>query len=208
LRGKQLLDAYVGTKIKSERLEHERIKAENRSLREQVNPHFLFNSLNTLSELVMDNPQAEMFVDKLASVYRYLLQNNQNDLCLLESEMRFAKSYFHLLETRHGSAVRLEVHVEPNAMTKQLPPMTLQLLIENAIKHNAISIQEPLTIRIHSQGNNLVVENNIRKRSGNILSGKVGLSNIITKYKLLGKEEVQIFHDAENFKVEIPLLEG
>lgn len=206
VRGKQLLNAYVETKIKSERLEHERLKSENRSLREQVNPHFLFNSLNTLSELVMDNPQAETFIDKLANVYRYLLQNNQNDLCVLESELRFAKAYFHLLETRHGSAVRMEINIEPSVLTKQLPPMTLQLLIENAIKHNAISINEPLVIHIYSDGDRLVVENNIRKRSGLVLSGKVGLSNIVSKYQLLGIQEVQVSHTDEKFKVWIPLL--
>lgn len=206
LRGRHFLDAYVATKMEAERLEREKLQEEIKSLKAQVNPHFLFNSLNTLSELVMDNPLAEAFVDKLASVYRYLLQSSHEQLYPLEKEIRFIKSYFHLLETRHGSSIRLEMAIAPELLQWQLPPLTLQLLVENAVKHNAVSEASPLVIRLFTQGENLVVENNLQPKAVTVLSNKVGLANIAAKYQLLGERKLEVVQDEGRFRVLLPLI--
>lgn len=206
LRGRQFLDAYVASKLEAERLEREKLQEEIKSLKAQVNPHFLFNSLNTLSELVMENPQAEAFVDKLASVYRYMLQSNHELLYPLEKEIKFIQAYFHLLETRHGSSIRMEYAVAPELLSSQIPPLTLQLLVENAVKHNAVSEESPLAIRLFTEGEYLIVENNIQPRSITVPSNKVGLSTIAAKYQLLGKRQINVLEQGGLFRVELPLL--
>ncbi len=189
-----------------EKLEYENLQTQLDLLKSQINPHFLFNSLNTLSELVMDNPQAEAFVDKLASVYRYLLQSNLDILCPLENELKFIKAYFHLLETRHGKSIRMEFSIGPEFLKWQLPPLTLQLLVENAVKHNAVSEASPLVIRLFTEGENLVVENNVQRKTIIVPSNKVGLSNIAKKYQLLGGKQVEVVSDERRFRVVLPLI--
>jgi ligand-binding sensor domain-containing protein len=189
-----------------DQLEREKLQEQLKSLKAQVNPHFLFNSLNTLSELVMENPQAEAFVDKLASVYRYLLQGSQEQLYPLEKEIRFIKAYFHLLETRHGGSIRLEISTAPELLQWQLPPLTLQLLVENAVKHNAISEESPLVIRLFTEGENLIVENNVQRRSILVPSNRVGLSNIAAKYRLLGGRQMEVVQEEGRFRVVLPLI--
>jgi hypothetical protein len=189
-----------------EKLEYENLQTQLDLLKSQINPHFLFNSLNTLSELVMDNPQAEAFVDKLASVYRYLLQSNLDVLCPLENELKFIKAYFHLLETRHGRSVKMEFAIGPEFLKWQLPPLTLQLLVENAVKHNAVSEASPLVIRLFTEGENLVVENNVQRKTITVPSNKVGLSNIAKKYQLLGGKQVEVVSDERRFRVVLPLI--
>ena len=177
------------------------------SLKMQINPHFLFNNLNSLSSLITaDAEQAELFLDELSSVYRYLLQQNNRDLCPLSDELTFIRAYYHLLKTRHGNGVSLEMHVEPMYMPYQLPPLTLQLLFENAIKHNVISSDQPLTIRLYTQNGYLHVANNLQLKKTVVPSNRIGLQNILTKYKLLGQPDVVIHNTTDTFVVSIPLL--
>jgi sensor histidine kinase YesM len=178
------------------------------SLKNQVNPHFLFNALNSLSSLISENPKlAETFVDEMASVYRYLLQNNEKELTTLKAELNFIASYFHLLQTRYGAGIALNIDVPLHYLTHKIPPLTLQLLVENAVKHNAISAKTPLKIDLFIQDNKaLVVKNNVQKKSISVLSNKVGLANIMTKYALLGAEPVQILNDDVHFRVVLPLI--
>ncbi|MGV3560480.1 sensor histidine kinase [Larkinella arboricola] len=177
------------------------------SLKTQINPHFLFNNLNSLSSLISsDTEQAELFVDELSSVYRYLLQQNNRDLCPLNDEIQFIKAYFHLLKTRYGDGIFMDIDIEPPYLHYLIPPLTLQILLENAIKHNIIAVSRPLTIRLYTRENNLYVENNLQKKKIAVPSNQIGLQNIMIKYKLLAHSPVTIHYDHERFLVGVPLL--
>lgn len=177
-------------------------------LKSQVNPHFLFNCFNTLSSLINeDADKAEIFLDELSKVYRYLLRNNEEGLSTLESELKFIESYFLLLKTRHGDAVQLQVETDKRYNNYLLPSLSLQLLVENAVKHNVLSKNKPLVIDIFTMaGNKLVVNNNLQRRTVKAPSTRIGLDNIKAKYKLLGQTGFQVMEDAKNFTVVLPLI--
>lgn len=178
------------------------------SLKNQVNPHFLFNSLNTLSSLIgEDAAKAEQFVDEMANVYRYLLRSNTTELTTLRQELQFIQSYFHLLQTRYGKGVSLQVAIDERYQDWQIPPLTLQLLVENAVKHNVILPESPLSIVIQSAGNHeLVVANNLQRKDLRVHSNQLGLVNIATKYELLGEYQVSIREENNAFVVTLPLI--
>jgi sensor histidine kinase YesM len=177
------------------------------ALRQQVNPHFLFNSLNSLISLIDENPlQASAFAEELSTVYRYLLRSNESPLVPLASELDFIESYYHLLKTRHGDSLTLAITVQSGAETRQLPPLTLQLLIENAVKHNIILPEQPLTITLTATAQCLVVSNNLQRKPGRTLSNGVGLSNILTKYQMLDQPAPTIEDDGQSFRVTLPLV--
>ncbi|MFT3824397.1 MAG: histidine kinase [Chitinophagaceae bacterium] len=193
---------------KAEQLKEENLQTQLDSLKGQVNPHFLFNSLNSLSSLISEDPlQAERFVDELSKVYRYLLRNNSDPLTSLASEMQFVQSYYHLLKTRYGNSLTLQTHIDPLYEHYLLPPLTLQMLIENAVKHNAMMKNQPLQITIMTTaGNRLVVTNNLQRKTRQVASNKVGLSNIARKYQLLKQADIEVFENTEAFSVIIPLI--
>lgn len=190
--------------IETEQLKKDHLQSKLDALKNQINPHFLFNSLSSLIE---DDPaQAEQFVDEMSSVYRYLLRSNETELVTLETEMAFAQSYFHLLSTRYGGHIRLELAVDACYHDHLMPPLTLQLLLENAVKHNVILAQQPLYISIETVADQLVVRNNLQRKATRILSNQVGLANIATKYRLLGAGEVMVYDDDSFFTVTLPLI--
>lgn len=170
-----------------QRMQQEKTEVQMRALQSQVNPHFLFNGLNTLSSLIDESPQqASQFVDELSIVYRYLLRSNEHELVTLTDELRFIRSYFHLLQTRFGSSISLQISIGKEHEETLLPPLTLQLLVENAVKHNIILPEQPLNIRIRTTNPDmLIVENNLQRKNLRIESNGVGLSNIDHKYRLL-----------------------
>jgi len=183
------------------------------SLKNQVNPHFLFNSLNTLLSLISISPaKAEAFVLELSSVYRYLLQSNEKQLATLEEELKFAHSYFHLLKTRYEEGIDLVISVDPQYLDYLVPSLTLQLLLENAVKHNVISTTRPLKISIttsvQNDGNEvlLTVSNNLQKKTQAVPSNQTGLTNIISKFSLLNRENVLITDKDNHFTVTLPLI--
>lgn len=178
------------------------------TLKSQVNPHFLFNCFNTLSSLITeDKAKAEVFLNELSKVYRYLLQNNEDGLSTLQSEVQFVQSYYRLLQTRHGEAVQLNIQIDKRYDLYLLPSMSLQLLIENVVKHNVVSKNAPLEIDIFTiAGNKLVVNNNLIRRVAKALSNKVGLENIKAKYSLLRQPGFQVMEDERNFTVVLPLI--
>ena len=177
-------------------------------LKSQVNPHFLFNCFNTLSSLISeDAKKAEVFLDELSKVYRYLLRNNEAGLSTLQNEMKFIESYFRLLKTRHGDAVQFQIESDKRYDNYLLPSLSLQLLVENAVKHNVLSKNKPLTIDIFTTaGNKLVVNNNLQRRTVKAPSNRIGLDNIKTKYQLLGQNGFHVMEDAKNFTVVLPLI--
>ncbi|RRB06902.1 sensor histidine kinase [Larkinella rosea] len=177
-------------------------------LKNQINPHFLFNSLNALSSLISEEPRlAEKYVDEMARVYRYLLQTNENNLTTLEKEVDFIKSYYHLLKMRYQAGVSLDIAVSEHDYPRQLPPLTLQLLVENAVKHNRVQANKPLHIQIGMTPDGwLQVRNNLQAKNIRVLSNKVGLSNINAKYRLLGEPEPIVSDQGGFFTVTLPLL--
>ncbi|GAB4024567.1 sensor histidine kinase [Spirosoma gilvum] len=198
-----------------QQLKQQHTEAQMRALQSQVNPHFLFNALNTLSSLIDENPrQATDYVDELSSVYRYLLRSADQELTTLDVELNFIQSYFHLLKTRYGNSVCPEVAVANDYLDGQIPPLTLQLLVENAVKHNRALPEEPLTIRIRTTAaGQLVVENNLQRRNVRVESNGVGLSNITDKYQLLNRSNpdgpTPLIEAVDGwFRVTLPLLGG
>jgi two-component system LytT family sensor kinase len=177
-------------------------------LKNQVNPHFLFNSFNTLSSLIHeDKERAEKFIDEMSSVYRYLLRNNEDELVPLATELKFIESYCHLLKTRYGNGFDLNINVDKRFMNYLLPPLTLQLLVENAVKHNSALKDKPLIIEIRTDGiERLMVKNNLQKKTNRVESSKIGLKNIREKYRLLNYPEVLVEESQNEFIVTVPLI--
>ena len=184
------------------------LQQEFNHLKSQVNPHFLFNSFNTLSSLISEDPdQADHFLNELSKVYRYLLRNNENELTTFQNELQFIRSYFKLLTYRYGSALQMKIEVDKKYEQYFLPSLSLQLLVENVVKHNIISKQYPLVIDIFTTaGNKLVVNNNLQLKVIKAPSNKVGLENIKTKYELLEQKGFQVLSDDKNFTVVLPLM--
>jgi LytS/YehU family sensor histidine kinase len=157
----------------------------------------------------MEEPEkAVTYVNELSSVYRYLLQANENNLITIEKELNFLKDYFHLLETRFGNGVQLSINLNDRYLNWLLPPLTLQLLVENAVKHNTVLPQKPLLIQIYNEDDNIVVINNLQKKTSHIPSSKLGLKTIRSKYELIKKEAIQIEETQEYFKVTLPLIKN
>lgn len=177
-------------------------------LKSQVNPHFLFNCFNTLSSLIAEDAvKAEAFLDELSKVYRYLLRNNETGLSTLQNELRFIRSYFGLLKTRHGEAVQFQIETDKRYDNYLVPSLSLQLLVENAVKHNVLSKNIPLTIEIFTTaGNRLVINNNLQRRTVKGASNRIGLENIKAKYELLKQKGFQVMEDSKNFTVVLPLI--
>lgn len=191
-----------------EKLEQLTIQQEFDTLKSQVNPHFLFNCFNTLSSLISeDRKQADRFLNELSKVYRYLLRNNEDGLSSLQTEIKFIESYYQLLKTRHGEAVQLSIEVDRKYATYLLPSLSLQMLVENAVKHNVLSKNKPLLIEIFTTaGNKLIVNNNLQRRTVKGPSNRVGLDNIKAKYDLLNQTGFQVLEDAKSFSIVLPLL--
>ncbi|WP_121355832.1 sensor histidine kinase [Flavisolibacter nicotianae] len=198
-------------KLEQEREELLRLNLQSQfdSLKQQVNPHFLFNSINTVSSLISIDPQkAKKFLAEMSKVYRYLLKANEAELTSLQKELDFVQSYFHLLKTRFGEGLHLQVQVDAESRASLLPVLSLQLLVENAVKHNTIEAAQPLTITIAiTSDRQLCVSNNLQKKINVLESNKVGLSTIMTKYKLLNQQEPVIRETADEFIVILPLLQ-
>lgn len=194
----------------TEALKRENLQTQLDSLKAQINPHFLFNNLSSLSSLIMeDQENAVKFVNELSNVYRYLLQANENNLTTLKNELAFVEDYFQLLKTRFGAGIDLEVNVSEDHYSWMLPPLTLQILIENAVKHNAFFPDRPLKINISSdEFHHLHVVNNLQKKNSVIISNKLGLRNIISKYDLMNKRRVMVNETADTFEVILPLIKN
>lgn len=193
----------------TDNLKRENLQSQLEGLKGQVNPHFLFNSLNSLSSLIsVDAEKAEKFLDEMSKVYRYLLRTNEEGLTTLESEMQFIHSYFHLLKTRYGDGLEMETRINERYFEYQIPPLTLQMLVENAVKHNMILKDSPLHILIMTTNSGkLVVTNNLQRKDRMVSSNKVGLTNIVKKYRLMKKEEISVRDDGKEFAVVVPLIQ-
>lgn len=178
------------------------------TLKLKINPHFLFNSLTSLSSLIgEDQKQAEQFVDQLSKVYRYLLQSNTRDLVSLQTELEFIANYVELLQTRYGPSLRIEQATDSSLLDHQLPPLSLQTLIDNALKHNIMSVNRPLFIDIQTtQEGRLVVRNNVQRKMVKMDLSQAKLTSLMAKFRQLGPQEVRVSETETHFEVSLPLL--
>lgn len=195
------------SRIENEYLKRENLNARLSLLQEQVSPHFFFNSLGTLRSMISD-AAPRLFIQRLSDVYRYLLNNKMADLVTLEAELDFSLAYLHILKERFEDALQFDINIRDQWYPRKLPPMTLQMLIENAVKHNAVDIETPLKICIETtgDGNWLVVVNTLRRRSSMEESVGTGLNNIRERYRLLAGKEIAVEESDQEFKVCVPLI--
>jgi hypothetical protein len=193
----------------TENLKRESLKAQLDALRTQVNPHFLFNNLNTLCSIIPENPkQATEFVQQLSKVYRHILEVRDEKTIPLQDELEVLKAYAFLLQTRFGGNLEVDIDVPADKLQKKIVPLSLQILMENAIKHNIVSIDKPLKIEVFAKNGTLVVNNNLQKKNQISESTGIGLENIRNRYSLLGNKTVDVQEANGNFTVSIPLIEN
>lgn len=199
---------YKMTSLEAEQLKNITAQAELQLIKSQVNPHFLFNNLNVLAALIMkDNNEANRFIEEFSKVYRYILSNHDKELVELRAELDFIKPYIFLLEKRFSDGLQIKVNIEDGQLNKFIIPASLQMLIENAIKHNVVSRNKPLVIDVHTNGSNtIVVSNNLQKKQTIEYSSGIGLQNIIRRYQLVSNRRVVIDSADNNFTVTIPLI--
>jgi LytS/YehU family sensor histidine kinase len=177
-------------------------------LKNQVNPHFLFNSLNTINSLIVTDQQAAVnFVNNMSDVYRYVLKSHEVNSISLQEELRFTAAYTGLLKGRYGDKMQITTSIPSEHRQHRVPPMALQILVENAVKHNIASHSKPLQVRIFiNAAGELVVENNLQKRTDHGLSTGVGLQNLNQRCKYLSNHQLIIQQTETSFSVTIPLL--
>jgi two-component system LytT family sensor kinase len=204
--GYYLNESYRRSMAEVERFRKENAEYQFEMLKLQLNPHFLFNSLNTLSSLVhSDAVKAAEFIRRLSDVYRYVLENRSKELVSLREEMEFIHSFAFLQSLRFQGMIDFRFDIGEELLDRKIAPMTLQLLVENAVKHNVVSSKQPLGIVISAENNNLIVKNNLQFKEE--LSGTgVGLKNISSRYAFLTDRKVEIIKEDNLFKVIIPLI--
>ncbi|WP_089779196.1 sensor histidine kinase [Chitinophaga sp. YR573] len=194
------------TQLENEHFRQLQLRAQLLSLQQQISPHFLFNSFSILKTIATD-PDTKKFVVQLSHVYRYLLNVNERDVTSLEEELSFVRSYLYILHQRFESALDVTIHVPEAYYNYVIPPLSLQLLMENAIKHNSVSIEHPLQMEISIQDNaKLVVKNSLLPRKTPEESTKLGLQNISERYQLLFRKDIEIIKTADTFTVNLPLI--
>lgn len=204
--GRSFLYQWRQSAVEAERFQKESMTATYESLKSQVNPHFLFNSLNALTNLVYQDPdKAAKFIKQLSEVYRYVLDTRDREVVLLEEEIKFLKSYAYLQEIRFGDKLSIEISLD--GLKSMVAPLALQMLIENAVKHNEVSEENPLRVKVYHQENFIVVENNLQRKSrlGESSSG-LGLENITKRYGFLSNEKVLIEQSNDKFFVKLPII--
>ncbi len=194
--------------LRAEQLERTKAEAELEALKNQIDPHFIFNSLNTLSYLIEEKPlKAKQFNDNLADVYRYILQNKARDLVLLQEEIHFLEDYFSLLKIRFEKALQLQIYIDAALFDQYLvPPISLQVLMENAIKHNEFSDTLPLLVEIKLEGDAIIFRNEVRTKEIRRPSSKIGLKNLDERYRLTTGYTITIAATEKMFTVHLPVL--
>lgn len=208
----EMLYAYqlsMKKELEKNELEKMNLQVRLEALQAQMNPHFLFNTLNTLTSLIAKDPaRAEDFAVEMAHVYRYMLKNINERLITLREELDFVRAYVHLLQVRLGDEIRVFIDIDEACLESKLPPLTLQLLVENAIKHNQASVDKPLQVCIKSKGLDQVeVANTLQQKKGPVMSSGVGLSSLQLRYQLLGSTPVQVSTTDDQFIVHVTLLQ-
>ncbi|MBG9374837.1 histidine kinase [Panacibacter sp. DH6] len=201
-------EKWKTTITETEALKTEYMQSRLLGLKSQLNPHFLFNSLNSLSCLIHDEPvKAEKFLDEMSKVYRYLLKNSDEQLVDLSTELQFTRSYFYLLKERHGEGLELTIDIEESQMSRQLPPLTLQILLESAFNMNAISKDQPLKIALTVTENGwLQIKNNVQRKLTDTLVDRTGIQNLSKKFRLLCNKYIIVKDTGAYQMINVPLI--
>ncbi len=206
MHGRSFLLNWRQAAIDIEKMKNEQLSSQYQSLKNQVNPHFLFNSLNALSSLVYDDQKkAIQFIRKLSEVYRYVLDKKDEEIVPVIDELTFTKAYIFLQQIRFGENFQVKIDGDDKA-AGFLPPLALQLLVENAVKHNVVSDSKPLTLNINIRKHDMLVENVIQRKQATDSTG-IGLSNLKARYKYLSNEEMTVSDDGSYFRVNLPILD-
>jgi hypothetical protein len=201
----QLVFLLQRSRFENERLKQENLQTQLASLREQISPHFLFNSLNTVSTLSHEEPVKE-YILKLSDVYRYVLHYQEQNIVPMSEELAFIRSYTYILECRFEEGLKVNICLTSDCLNRKILPFALQLLVENAVKHNAISYTDPLSIDIYDKDESLFVENDLRPRMTMESGFSKGLHNLAKRYRLTAGKDILIVREMDKFKVQIPLL--
>lgn len=205
LNSQNFFNSWKETIVREQAAKQQQVAYQLQALVNQVNPHFLFNNLHTLTSVLRQDSQlAEQFIYQLSKVYRYLLSGNRSQAVYIEEEKKFLNAYFFLLNIRFGDCIKIEFSAI--AADFKVAPITLQMLIENAIKHNVAEVENPLIIKIYEEENYLIVKNNLQLKSSVGYTSGIGLKNILERYRLLSKQRVIIEEDSTAFVVKLPNL--
>jgi LytS/YehU family sensor histidine kinase len=192
-----------------EMLKRESLLAQLSALKTQVNPHFLFNNLNTVCSIIPENPQQAIhFVQQMSKVYRHILEVKDEQSISLKEELDVLRAYAFMLKTRFGDNIDICINVPEEKLRRKIVPLSLQILMENAIKHNIVSSDKPLKIDVFSEDGKLVVSNNLQKKNQENESTGIGLDNLRNRYRLLGDRQVEVKESGAIFIVSIPLIEN
>jgi LytS/YehU family sensor histidine kinase len=206
--GIEFFNALKNSLLEFERFKTETANAQLQNLKNQLNPHFLFNNLSVLTSLVYKNQDdAVEFINELAKVYRYVLDTKSSELVSLEEELSFLNHYIYLLKIRFEESINFEIKIEEQQKSAYLLPMCLQILVENTIQHNETSIANPLHVSIYTDNHSLIIENPIKLRSNLAESTKTGLENIKMRYSYFSNQKVIVSNNNQNFKVILPLIQ-
>jgi len=193
----------------TEKLKHELLKTNFEILKGQINPHFMFNSLNVLSGLInTDTEKAHLFINEFSQIYRYVLETIELPLISISREIAFIQLYLHLQQIRYGNSLSYHIDIDPSIMELSIPPMSLQALVENAIKHNIVNSDSPLHIKVYSRDMKLFVSNAINPKVSLIKSTGVGLKNLSQRYMLVSELTPQILIEDNYFIVALPVLDS
>lgn len=198
---------YNEGQLKEVRIDRRQLKLQFEALRNQLSPHYLFNSLNTISSLIHRNPdKAESYIRRLAGTYSYVLKSKDRRLVNLSDELEFVKSYYYLLRVRYEEGLVMNIDIPEELNSLKIPPLTLQILVENAVKHNAFSEKHPLAIHLGViNQSHLSISNNKTERPAEVISSKIGLKNIKQRYAFFTSQKIEI-EDKEDYRVTIPLI--
>lgn len=204
--GADFFGRWKGSLVENEKIKRKQLLSQFEALKKQVSPHFLFNSLNALASIIPeDSTLAVKFTEHLSKVYRYVLQHQDRDLVSVEEELNFIKSYYFLNQIRFGDNLKMNINLNDENLHKRIPPFSLQILVENAIKHNIIAQDRPLEIDVFNKDGRINVVNNLQKKEHSV-GTQIGLKNIRERYKLFTEELVQIVETNDNFSVSLPIL--
>lgn len=194
---------------KANNLEKELAQMRFEVLKSQINPHFMFNSLNVLSGLIeKDINKAQQFIDEFSLIYRYVLETIEKPIVLLNEELRFVRSYIFLQQIRYGEALILNINLPSSLLKMLLPPLSLQTVLENAIKHNVVNASQPLQIDIFFESDRLVVKNNIQPKISSNISTGVGQSNMVKRYSIIGENIPNFIVETNHYIVKLPLIKN
>lgn len=202
----RLTESWIHMENQVERLKQEKLQSDYNHLQDQLNPHFLFNNLSVLKSLILyDTNTAVKFTDDFTDVYRYVLDSKNKTIVSLQSELAFIQAYVGLHKERLGDGLHVKYHYTDDDLTKQISPLTLQLLVENAIKHNIVEQSKPLYVTIRVIDYSIIVENTIQKKQSSY-STHTGLNNMIERYRMITPKEIDIYEDGTIFRVTVPLI--